>query len=62
MARHLPEPTLPLAPLQADHTSEVAVIGGGITGLSTALHLAEAGVGVTLLEAGRFPAVARGAT
>ncbi|MBB3140447.1 glycine/D-amino acid oxidase-like deaminating enzyme [Halomonas organivorans] len=50
-----PEPTLPLAPLQADHTTEVAVIGGGITGLSTALHLAEAGVGVTLLEAGEIP-------
>lgn len=50
-----PEPTLPLAPLQADHTSEVAVIGGGITGLSTALHLAEAGVGVTLLETGEIP-------
>ncbi|APZ52350.1 NAD(P)/FAD-dependent oxidoreductase [Salipiger abyssi] len=33
------------------HT-EVAVIGGGFTGLSTALHLAQDGVEVTLLEAG----------
>jgi len=29
----------------------VAVIGGGYTGLSAALHLAEQGVSVTLLEA-----------
>ena len=29
----------------------VAVVGGGFTGLSTALHLAEAGVPVTVLEA-----------
>ncbi|WP_290558787.1 FAD-binding oxidoreductase [Aestuariivita sp.] len=31
--------------------TDVAVIGGGYTGLSAALHLAEAGVRVTLLEA-----------
>ena len=31
--------------------TDVAVVGGGITGLSTALHLAEQGVGVVLLEA-----------
>lgn len=30
--------------------SEVVVIGGGVVGVSTAFHLAEAGVGVTLLE------------
>ncbi|WP_159916236.1 FAD-binding oxidoreductase [Pantoea sp. 18069] len=35
------------APLQVD----VAVIGGGVTGLSAALHLAQAGVQVALFEA-----------
>ena len=34
-------------------TADVAIIGGGYTGLSAALHLAEAGVDVVLLEAER---------
>lgn len=34
-----------------EHATDVAIIGGGFTGLSTALHLAEAGLGATLLEA-----------
>ena len=38
-------------PLQESHHCDVAVIGGGYAGLSTALHLAEKGVKVTLLEA-----------
>ncbi len=37
--------------LDGDARAEVAVIGGGYTGLSTALHLAEAGTDVVLLEA-----------
>ncbi|MFT6676207.1 MAG: glycine/D-amino acid oxidase-like deaminating enzyme [Sulfitobacter sp.] len=37
--------------LQGDHHPEVAIIGGGFTGVSAALHLAEAGVRATVLEA-----------
>lgn len=38
-------------PLAGSQEAEVAVIGGGFTGLSAAFHLAEAGVDVALLEA-----------
>jgi len=38
-------------PLGGDTRAEVIVVGGGITGLSTALHLAESGIAVSLLEA-----------
>ncbi|MEO3472840.1 FAD-binding oxidoreductase [Roseomonas sp. CAU 1739] len=38
-------------PLAGAARTAVAVVGGGFTGLSAALHLAEAGVPVTLLEA-----------
>ncbi len=37
--------------MDGDRRVSVAVIGGGFTGLSTALHLAEQGVAVTVLEA-----------
>lgn len=37
--------------LSGDSSTEVAVIGAGFTGLNAALHLAEAGVGVTVLDA-----------
>lgn len=40
-----------LTPLEGGHRTDVAIIGGGYTGLSAALHLAEAGTDVTLLEA-----------
>ena len=38
-------------PLDGDKTVSVAVIGGGFTGLSAALHLAEQGTDVVVLEA-----------
>jgi glycine/D-amino acid oxidase-like deaminating enzyme len=41
----------PTPPLDADQNVPVAIIGGGFTGLSTALHLAEQGVYATVLEA-----------
>jgi glycine/D-amino acid oxidase-like deaminating enzyme len=37
--------------LEADRNVKVAIIGGGFTGLSTALHLAEQGVEAAVLEA-----------
>ncbi|MCY1665468.1 NAD(P)/FAD-dependent oxidoreductase [Rhizobium sp. SL86] len=38
-------------PLSGDASCEIVIIGGGYTGLSAALHLAEAGRSVILLEA-----------
>ncbi len=37
--------------LEGLHETDVVVIGGGFTGLSTALHLREHGIAVTILEA-----------
>ena len=45
------EPALPTPPLEADVRADVAIVGGGVTGLSSALHLAERGASVVLLEA-----------
>lgn len=44
-------PAKTAGPLQTDQRTDVAVIGAGFTGLSAALHLAEAGATVTVLEA-----------
>jgi glycine/D-amino acid oxidase-like deaminating enzyme len=42
----------PATPTPAgDLTAKVAIVGGGFTGLSTALHLAEAGIDAVVLEA-----------
>ena len=43
----------PLPALRGHVTADVCVVGGGYTGLSCALHLAEAGLKVVLLEAQR---------
>ena len=40
--------------LQDEQQAEVAIVGGGILGLSIALHLAERGVSTALLEAEKF--------
>jgi gamma-glutamylputrescine oxidase len=46
-------PLAPFAPLHGEVRTDVCVVGGGYTGLSAALHLAEAGLSVVLLEAQR---------
>jgi glycine/D-amino acid oxidase-like deaminating enzyme len=45
------ERAAPMQPFAGDRKADVVVIGGGFTGLSTALHLAERGADVVLLEA-----------
>ncbi len=49
--RDTAEPAAATPPLDGDSRADVAVVGGGFTGLSTALHLAEQGAKVVLLEA-----------
>ena len=44
-------PAVRCPPLSQEVTAEVCVIGGGFTGLSTALHLAEKGADTVLIEA-----------
>ena len=46
-------PIAPFAPLEGPARADVCVVGGGFTGLSAALHLAERGLDVLLLEAHR---------
>lgn len=48
------------APLAGEARADVCVLGGGYTGLSAALHLAEAGFKVVLLEAVRVGSGASG--
>ncbi|MCK6442837.1 NAD(P)/FAD-dependent oxidoreductase [Elstera cyanobacteriorum] len=53
-----PRPTR--ARLRGEMEVDVAICGGGISGVSTALHLAERGLRVALLEAGQVGAGASG--
>lgn len=46
-------PLDPFPPLAGDTRADVAVVGGGYMGLSAALHLAERGLSVVVLEAHR---------
>ena len=56
----LDEPADPLASTRLDGRADVAVIGGGITGCSCALALAEAGLKVSLFEARQIAGGASG--
>ncbi|MGR3502932.1 NAD(P)/FAD-dependent oxidoreductase [Pseudaestuariivita sp.] len=47
------ETLAPFAPLRGGARADVCVVGGGYTGLSAALHLAQAGLSVVLLDAQR---------
>lgn len=49
-ARATPPPPYPT--LRGPHSTDIAIVGAGIAGLSTAFHLAEAGVSVSVIEAG----------
>ena len=46
-------PLAPFPPLKGEVQADICVVGAGFTGLSSALHLAEAGYKVVLLEAQR---------
>ena len=46
--------TLDYAPLQGEHEADVCIVGGGFSGLNTAIELAERGLSVVLLEAQRI--------
>ena len=47
-------PHTPFEPLNADVTCDVCIIGGGYSGLSTALHLAKLGLSCRVLETHRI--------
>ena len=47
-------------PLDGSRRADVCIVGGGFTGLSAAIHLAEAGADVVLLEADRVASGASG--
>lgn len=45
------QPALETPPLEGEERADVAIVGAGFTGLSAALHLAQKGVDVVILEA-----------
>lgn len=47
-------PYAPFAPLAEAISADVAIVGGGFTGINTALELAERGLSVVVLEANRI--------
>ncbi len=47
-------PTAPFPRIEGEANADICIIGGGYTGLSAALHLAERGYDVVLLEAHRM--------
>ncbi len=49
-------------PLQGDTKADVCVVGGGYTGLSAALHMAEAGYDVVLWTRSAWALARRAAT
>jgi glycine/D-amino acid oxidase-like deaminating enzyme len=49
--RDTAQPAPPTPPLDGNVRADITIVGGGITGLSAALHAAEAGAEVVLLEA-----------
>ena len=56
------KPTVAAQALAGEHKADVCVIGGGITGLSAAIHLLEQGKSVILLEAWKIGHGGSGAT
>src|SRR5688572_27995338 len=49
-------------PLSSDIGADICVVGGGIAGLTTAYHLAEAGQSVVLVEGGEITSGETGRT
>jgi len=54
------QPASPTPPLDESRKADVAIVGGGYTGLSAALHLAEGGASVAVLDSGEPGSAASG--
>ena len=60
MSVWLADPAAPRAPLEVDLSVDVAIVGGGIAGVSAAYLLARRGASVALVEARAIAAAASG--